>query len=267
MNDPVEWARSVAALVKKHVSDTLSPLLARVDALEKRQPEKGEKGEPGVNGKDGAPGADGRDGEPGPQGEPGLAGEKGDPGVDGKDGMPGKDGRDGVDGKDGAPGKDGEPGPSGEPGPAGKSFTIDEARGVIEQCFAGWALDFEKRAHDLLQKAVDRMPVAKDGRDGRDGRDGFSLEDFDVVEGDAGRYVMRFQRGDYIVEREIKLPVFIDRGIFKDGETYVAGNGVTFGGSFWIAQKDNPQGKPGAGTDWRLAVKKGRDGRDTEGKP
>jgi hypothetical protein len=43
---------------------------------------------------------------------------------------------------------------------------------------------------------------------------------------------------------------------------YRKGDGVTWGGSFWIAQKDAPEGRPGLSDDWRLAVKKGRDGRD-----
>jgi hypothetical protein len=60
-----------------------------------------------------------------------------------------------------------------------------------------------------------------------------------------------------------RVPTVIDRGVHRDSEQYKAGDGVTSGGSFWIAQKDDPPGKPGeADSGWRLAVKKGRDGKD-----
>lgn len=45
------------------------------------------------------------------------------------------------------------------------------------------------------------------------------------------------------------------------GGSYEQGDGVTFAGSFWIAQKDTSS-KPGESSDWRLAVKRGQDGRD-----
>lgn len=57
------------------------------------------------------------------------------------------------------------------------------------------------------------------------------------------------------------VPAVIDRGVFREENKYLQGDGVTFGGSFWIAQKDHPEGKPGQSQDWRLAVKKGRDAK------
>ena len=44
------------------------------------------------------------------------------------------------------------------------------------------------------------------------------------------------------------------------------GDGTTWGGSFWIAQGETGE-KPDTGKGWRLAVKKGRDGRDGTMKP
>lgn len=44
MNDPVEWAKSVAAIVKDYCGRTIEPVLARLTAIEQRQPEKGEPG-------------------------------------------------------------------------------------------------------------------------------------------------------------------------------------------------------------------------------
>lgn len=57
------------------------------------------------------------------------------------------------------------------------------------------------------------------------------------------------------------VPAVLDRGVFREENKYLHGDGVTFGGSFWIAQKDQPEGKPGQSQDWRLAVKKGRDAK------
>lgn len=64
------------------------------------------------------------------------------------------------------------------------------------------------------------------------------------------------------VSKGIKVAALVDRGVFKMDEFYEAGDGVTWGGSFFIAQKDSPAGRPGEpGCDgWRLAVKRGRDG-------
>lgn len=61
---------------------------------------------------------------------------------------------------------------------------------------------------------------------------------------------------------EARMNVVLDRGVWREGHTYERGDGVSFGGSTWIAQTDVPTSKPGTNGDWRLAVKKGRDGKD-----
>ncbi|MDR6216176.1 phage portal protein [Paracidovorax wautersii] len=63
------------------------------------------------------------------------------------------------------------------------------------------------------------------------------------------------------VAKSIKLAALVDKGVFKAGTDYEAGDGVTWGGSFFIAQKDAPTGHPGepGSNGWRLAVKRGRD--------
>ena len=66
-----------------------------------------------------------------------------------------------------------------------------------------------------------------------------------------------------VVETLIKMPIVLDRGIYKSDQSYEKGDGVTFGGSFWIATKDSPSTQPKAGEDWRLAVKRGRDGKES----
>ncbi len=155
-------------------------------------------------------------------------GEKGDPGADG---VPGRDGKDGES-------------------PSPESVAL-----AMEPQFAKWALDFERRAQDLFQRAIDRMPTPKDGKDGKsfDGKVSKTTEDL----GD-GRVVHRwFIGGEQIDQHEERA--FADRGVFKEGAEYWRNNAVTFGGSLWLAQKDAPEGKPGLSPDWRLAVKKGRD--------
>lgn len=273
MNDPVEWAKSVAAAVKDYCGKAIAPILERVTALEQRQPEKGEPGKDGrdgVDGKDGTPGADGRDGKDG------APGERGTDGVAGRDGIDGKDGRDGVDGKDGAPGangKDGVDGAAGKDGAPGrdgidgKSVTVDDVLPHFQQAFDRWALDFERRAQDIHTRLLASFDKPKDGRDGVDGKDGvdgvdgLGFDDIDITHDGERGFSIAVVRGDRRKEFTFQLPVVLERGVYKADREYERGDAVTADGSYWIAQKDSPQGKPGQSPDWRLAVKKGRDGK------
>lgn len=65
---------------------------------------------------------------------------------------------------------------------------------------------------------------------------------------------------------EFSVPVVIERGVWKADRTYEIGDGVTWDGSYWIAQKATGE-KPGTSDSWRLAVKRGRDGRDFSDAP
>lgn len=244
--------KAVATVIREHVGKALDPILARLAVIEARPaPEKGD------------PGADGAsvtldDVQPVIQAALDGFSSKAMALVEA---IPKpKDGRDGIDGKDGAPGKDGVD---------GKSITVDDVAPMLERKMAEWALDFERRAQETLQRAIDRMPVpqdgapGKDGRDGIDGKDGLGVEDFHWdLDVDAGEMVLVFERGDVRKEFRKPVPVMVDRGVFKAGEQYRQGNSVTWGGSSWIAQKHDPAGKPGESADWRLSVKKGRDGKD-----
>lgn len=282
--------------IKKEVMDDVGNLIEeKIKSVPIKNGIDGKDGINGRDGKDGSNGIDGKSGADGPQGPAGEKGEKGEPGKDGKDGEPGKpgadgnqgpvgesgangkDGRDGIDGKDGAAGRDGKDGQNGEIGPAGekgekgadgKSLTIEDAKSVLEPMMAQWALDFERRAQGILQGAIERIPVPKDGKDGtagkdgRDGVDGFKLDDLEAVLDADGRTVsLTLISGDRKSQKQLKFPVVLDKGVFSEDSKYHKGDGVTFGGSFWIAQKDDPQGKPGQSQDWRLAVKKGRDSK------
>lgn len=260
MNDPVEWGKSVAALVKGFVGKAVDALNSRMDALEQKLAAIPSQ----------------IDGPPGPAGE---KGEKGDSGANGRDaepiskaqliealnGMPevlqaaivefikanppaaGKDGADGRDGKDADP-------------------ISDEqiARAVASHI----ALNPPAPGRD----GRDGMPGAKgaDGVNGKDGRDGLDLRNFSAEVDPSGRTVMlTLSDGERTEHAHLTFPVVIDRGVFREagpesGGPYERGDGVTFGGSFWIAQKDAPEGKPGepGANGWRLAVKRGRDGKE-----
>ena len=195
--------------------------------------------------------------------------EKGEPGKDGKDG------RDGVDAKDGAPGKDGVDGEKGDPGKDGKDADMEIVARLIDE-----------RVAAEVEKRVAALPKAKDGESvhpdtialmvreaadklvaalpkPKDGSDGFGLEDFDVELGEDGRTLsLRFVRGEVKVERQVRLASIIDRGVYRPETKYEKGDGVTWAGSWWIAQVDHPTDKPGISEQWRLAVKRGRDGKD-----
>jgi hypothetical protein len=103
--------------------------------------------------------------------------------------------------------------------------------------------------------------IGKDGQPGKDGADGFGFDDLEASYDGNKTVILKFTKGARVKEFAFTLPIVIDRGIFSEGKSYTAGDGVTWGGSFWIAQKDTGS-RPGDGGDWRLSVKKGRDGRD-----
>jgi collagen type III alpha len=100
-----------------------------------------------------------------------------------------------------------------------------------------------------------------DGQPGKDGADGLGFDDLTVRQEDERRVILCFTRGAITKEFVVVFAVVLDRGVYQLGRTYEKGDGVTFGGSFWIAQ-DMTGEKPGDGaTKWRLAVKAGREGR------
>lgn len=67
--------------------------------------------------------------------------------------------------------------------------------------------------------------------------------------------------GETRTSRTLKFPVVLDRGVYRKGSRSEKGDGVTYGGQFYIAQRDT-DAVPGESPDWRLAVKRGRDGKD-----
>jgi hypothetical protein len=133
------------------------------------------------------------------------------------------------------------PGPQGEPGPEGKQGPIGEKGEPGAKGEPG------RNASDLnyLQNYAAEQ-VAR------------ALKTATVSTPDGGR-TLRWAVGDIV--HEIKTAIVLDAGVWKEGATYAAGDGVTLGGSFFIAQTTTTA-KPGKSDDWRLAVKRGSDGRD-----
>jgi Collagen triple helix repeat (20 copies) len=162
----------------------------------------------------------------GPQGEPGVAGEvgpQGNVGIAGVDGKAGIDGRDGRDGIDGKAGADGTAGVDGKDGAPGR----------------------------------DGQP----GVPGREGADGLGFDDLDMEYDGERSFKFILRRGDRVKEFEFAAPILLDRGVWQQGN-YVKADGVTWRGSFWIAQRDTSSKPDDNNSGWRLAVKRGRDGKD-----
>ena len=96
-------------------------------------------------------------------------------------------------------------------------------------------------------------------------RDGFGFDDLSAQLADDERtLLLRFSRGDEVKEFPVTMPVVLDRGVFREGTAYTRGDACTFGGSLWIAQGDTSAKPDALASGWRLAVKRGRDGKDGE---
>jgi integrin beta 3 len=157
---------------------------------------------------------------------PGPAGETGPEGKRGSNGEIGAKGDRGEAGKQGPPGVPGIDGKNGERGPKGESGRNASDLGYLQ--------DF------VLEQVAKTLKTGK------------------ITTEDGGR-TLRWILGDIV--HEIKTAIVLDAGVWKDGRDYVQGDGVTLGGSFFIAQAKT-NARPGQSDDWRLAVKKGSDGRD-----
>jgi len=117
------------------------------------------------------------------------------------------------------------------------------------------AIQLGQRALEEI-RALARLP----GPAGKDGKDGVSARDITVECSEDGVFLCIMREN---IKERTRLPIPMDRGVYRSDKSYCAGDGVTWGGSFWIAQKETSE-KPGENGSWRLAVKKGRDGKDAE---
>lgn len=91
--------------------------------------------------------------------------------------------------------------------------------------------------------------------------DGISKIDIDY-DGERKSVIRVEKASGSVLEKSIKIPSLIDKGVYSQSNSYEKGDGLTYGGSYWIVQKDNPEGSPGSSNDFRLAVKRGRDGKE-----
>jgi integrin beta 3 len=62
----------------------------------------------------------------------------------------------------------------------------------------------------------------------------------------------------------LTFPVQIYRDYWKRGGEYRRGDSVSYGGSTWIARRDNPEGAPNElnPAEWHMIARRGRDGKD-----
>lgn len=256
--DGKSFGAEIVAAVKSHMDFALAPILARLDEVEKRQPLRAADGK---DGKDGAPGKDGRDGNDGAPGRDGVGIRDLDVNLtDGGKTMVVTFGLGDVEhsfevplppGPQGDPGKPGEVGTPGRDGLDVKDMFRAEGGRVVAVMSDGTTRDLG------VVVGKDGVP-GRDGKDGLPGLDGVGFDDLDLIEADDGVF-LRFTRGEQV--KSFRLPIVIDCGVYREGKTYHRGNGVTWAGSFWIAQEET-QEKPDSGKGWRLSVKRGRDGKD-----
>lgn len=252
-----EWRRErevIEAQARATIAELRAEVLALRGQVEAMVSERLANLRDGVDGKDGEPGAPG---EPGPQGEQGPQGDRGEPGRDGesgpevsderlaeavaryleanpppagRDGADGKDGRDGSDGKDGRDGLDGKDGERGPEGPVGRLPQVQRwvdmvhyEGAVVAHLGASWQA---VRDTGHAPPHEDWVCIAAPGRDGADGRS------FDV-------------RGTWTADAEYReLDV------------------VMFGGSSFVAKRDDPGPCPGEG--WQLLASHGSRGKPGE---
>jgi collagen triple helix repeat protein len=151
--------------------------------------------------------------------------------------MPGPEGKRGPKGDTGEKGERGESGKAGPAGAAGRDG-IDGARGQKGEPGRN-ATDLVLLQEHIEERIVQVLKAAK------------------VTTADGGRTLLVSLGG---VVHEIKTAVVLDAGVWTE-RSYAPGDGVTLGGSFFIAQVDTTE-RPGRSDDWRLAVKRGADGRD-----
>jgi hypothetical protein len=175
-----------------------------------------------------------------------------------------------IEARAATPGPPGEPGAPGAAGVAGNGIQdlfIDQdgiliatmTDGSVRSC--GRVVGRDGRNVDMAEveatiaEKVAAIPTPKDGADG------LGFDDMTEELADDGRTIIRrYQRGDQVKEFRHGLAVVLDRGIWREGE-YQKGDGVTWAGSWWIAQETTTD-KPDSGKGWRLAVKRGRDGKN-----
>jgi hypothetical protein len=240
---------------------------------------------------------DGKDGRDGTDGARGSDGAKGDPGVgidrlvvdqksvefvltDGTSAvveMPvGPQGEKGIDGAPGLRGEKGDAPSMADIEAAVMKFLPDMLHKAIEAAMQKSMPDVINKAAALVPPGRDGLPGAPgrpgvrgedgiDGKDGIHGRDGVSIDGLRVEHVGGRKQKLIASKSDGS-EQEVPFVMegmLLDCGIHKTGDAYQLGDVVTRGGSYWVA-KVATRGTPGESPDWRLVVKRGRDGKDSD---
>lgn len=144
--------------------------------------------------------------------------------------------------------------PKGDKGDKGDSVTMAELNAILEGAVAKWALEFERRSMDLLQKAIDKIPTPKDGKDG------VSFESFEMdYIGDAHEVRIKATAGGQTKELRFPAGGIRPGGFWRDGTKALAGQAWSEGGNLWIAVKDTSSKPAWDSPDWFKAASKGRD--------
>lgn len=136
------------------------------------------------------------------------------------------------------------------------------------QCKTHWALldmiALQAHWNDLAFSAITRLArevAAGEKRARSIGRK--TLDSLHAEQIDDRRIRLAFRDGDEEAAVEFVFPVMIDRGLWSERASYERGDAVSVGGNLWVAQTDDPAGRPGdPASGWRLAVKAGRNGKD-----
>jgi hypothetical protein len=291
--------KELADITREYVAAVTGPLIQRIQELEKSLANipagpKGDNGDPGQDGKEVSPEtiaqlvAAAVDALPKPK-----------DGIDGKDGFNGKDvdpeqiaslvakavselpkPKDGIDGKDGESvhpdtvyrmiselvameaGKIKQP-EDGAPGRDALQIdilpSIDKSKSYDRGTYAEYAGGVIRAIRntdpitDSLEKSGWLVVV-----------NGIDHESEEVL--DEGRTIKRtttYTNGRQVV-REHKTSIIIYRDVYKSDQFYSRGDFVTWAGSVWHCQSQEPtKDEPGTGSKaWRLAVKRGRDGKN-----
>lgn len=141
------------------------------------------------------------------------------------------------------------------------------AKSVEKQMPGLLSREIERMMPELVAKAAMLVPPGRDGlsirgnrgEDGTNGSDGLSLDDFNAEMKDGRTLVLKMRGADREFVREIVLEGMpIDRGVYQSGSKAKAGDGKTYGGSYWIAKQDTDESPTGPSNHWRLAVKGSR---------
>lgn len=150
----------------------------------------------------------------------------------------------------------------GDKGDDGKSVTLTDIAPVIEAAVARTALEFERRAMDAVDKAIDKIPTPKDGNDG------VSFESFEM-EYVAETHEVCVRATAAGRTKELRYPAGGIRpgGYWREGTKALGGQAWSEGGNLWIAIKDTSAKPAWDSPDWFKAASKGRDAEPAKKPP